>query len=236
MSIILDIIVVAIIALTVYFAYKNGFVRTAISTVSFLLAVAVTAMFASPLADFLKETSVAETVESTTENAITDVLLETSLGVDGLLEGKSDDFNKLVSVTGMSLSELGDWYHNNIADSNKGEAVLAARIAEPITDISAKAIAVLILFIGTQLALAVIARVLNLVAKLPLLRTANKALGIMLGAMLAALRVCLFCFVMGVLIENAEFLDNSFLSSLNAEKTLLFKFFSEIDIFSFFIN
>mgnify|MGYP003299644338 CR=1 FL=1 len=66
MSIILDIIVVAIIALTVYFAYKNGFVKTAISTVSFLLAVAVTAMFASPLADFLKETSVAETVESTT--------------------------------------------------------------------------------------------------------------------------------------------------------------------------
>lgn len=235
MSIILDIIIVAIIALTVYFAAKNGFVKTAISAVSFILAVALTAMFASPLADFLKETSVAETVESATENAITDVLLETSLGVDGLLEGKSEDFNKLVAVTGMSLDELGDWYHENIADSKKGEAVLASRIAEPITDITATAIAVLILFIGTQLALSIISRALDIVAKLPLLRTANKALGILLGAVLALLRVCLFCFVMGVLIDNAAFLDNSFLSDLDAEKTLLFKIFKDIDIFSFFI-
>lgn len=235
MSIILDIIIVAIIALTVYFAAKNGFVKTAISAVSFILAVALTAMFASPLADFLKETSVAETVESATETAITDVLLETSLGVDGLLEGKSEDFNKLVAVTGMSLDELGDWYHENIADSKKGEAVLASRIAEPITDITATAIAVLILFIGTQLALSIIARALDLVAKLPLLRTANKALGILLGAVLALLRVCLFSFVMGVLIDNSAFLDNGFLSNLDAEKTLLFKFFKDIDIFSFFI-
>ncbi len=235
MSFILDIAIIAIIALTVYFAAKNGFVKTAISAVSFILAVALTAMFASPLAEYLKESSVGKSVETAVEDAITNALVDTSLGVDGLLEGKSEDFNKLVAVSGMSLEELSAWYHNNVADTQKGESILASRIAEPITDITATAIAIILLFIGTQILLAIIARLLNLVAKLPIIRTANKALGILLGIILALLRVCLFCFVIGLLIENSAFLNSDFLASLETEKTLLFKVFNEIDIFSFFI-
>lgn len=235
MNFVLDLAIIAIIAITVYFAAKNGFVKTAISAVSFIVAVALTAMFASPLADYIKETAIGETVETATEEAITNALLNTSLGIDGLLDGKSEDFNKLVAVSGMSLEELSTWYESNVVDTNNGESALAARIAEPITDISATAIAIILLFIGSQIVLAIIARVLNLVAKLPIIRTANKALGILLGIVLALLRVCLFCFVMGVLIENATFLNSEFLASLDAEKTTLFKFFSEIDVFSFFI-
>ncbi len=235
MNLLLDLIVVAIIALTVYFAAKNGFVKTAVSAVSFILAIIVTAMFVSPLAEFLKETSVAETVETATEDAITDALVNTSLGVQGLLDGKSEKFNKLVAVAGMDLDDLADWYNSKTANSKKGEAALAARIAEPITDITATACAVLILFIGAQIVLIIVARVLNVVAKLPVLRTANKGLGIALGVVLALLRVCLFCFVMNLLIENAAFLDSGFLENFDAESTLLFKFFSAIDIFAFFV-
>ena len=69
---------------------------------------------------------------------------------------------------------------------------------------------------------------------LPVLRTANKGLGIALGAVLALFRVLLFCFIMNFAINHA-FLDNSFISSLEPDNTLLFKFFSEIDVFSFFM-
>lgn len=235
MSVILDFAILAIIAITIYFAYKNGFVKTAVSAVSFILAIVVTAMFASPTAEFLKQTAIAETVETATENAISDILIDTSLGVTGLLDGKSEEFNKLVALTGQDMSDIASWYENKQYTDTNGEIVLAARIAEPITDAIASVLAVILLFIGTQIAIIFIARALDIVAKLPILRTANKGLGIALGAVLAFLRVTLFCFAMNVLIKNSAFLESEFLMNLEPESTVLFKFFSEINIFSFFI-
>lgn len=235
MSILLDIIIVAIIALTIYFAFKNGFVKTAISALSFLLAIAVTAAFASPLADFLKETAVAETVEAATEQAITDALAKDPIGINGLLEGKSEEFNNLLTLAQIDRSELAAWYSSNIANAESGEVMLAKRIAAPMVDIIATLIAIIVLYIGTQVILSIAAFILNKIASLPILRTANKGLGLAVGAVLALFRVCLFCFVMNLLIENALFLGNGFISSLNPESTLLFKFFSNIDIFAFFM-
>ncbi|MBR6783881.1 MAG: CvpA family protein [Clostridia bacterium] len=235
MSILLDIIIVAIIALTIYFAFKNGFVKTAISALSFLLAIAVTAAFASPLADFLKETAVAETVEAATEQAITDALAKDPIGINGLLEGKSEEFNNLLTLAQIDRSELAAWYSSNIANAESGEVMLAKRIAAPMVDIIATLIAIIVLYIGTQVILSIAAFILNKIASLPILRTANKGLGLAVGVVLALFRVCLFCFVMNLLIENALFLGNGFISSLNPESTLLFKFFSNIDIFAFFM-
>ncbi len=235
MSILLDIIIVAIIALTIYFAFKNGFVKTAISALSFLLAIAVTAAFASPLADFLKETAVAETVEAATEQVITDALAKDPIGINGLLEGKSEEFNNLLTLAQIDRSELAAWYSSNIANAESGEVMLAKRIAAPMVDIIATLIAIIVLYIGTQVILSIAAFILNKIASLPILRTANKGLGLAVGVVLALFRVCLFCFVMNLLIENALFLGNGFISSLNPESTLLFKFFSNIDIFAFFM-
>ncbi|MBQ8896121.1 MAG: CvpA family protein [Clostridia bacterium] len=235
MSILLDIIIVAIIALTIYFAFKNGFVKTAISALSFLLAIAVTVAFASPLADFLKETAVAETVEAATEQVITDALAKDPIGINGLLEGKSEEFNNLLTLAQIDRSELAAWYSSNIANAESGEVMLAKRIAAPMVDIITTLIAIIVLYIGTQVILSIAAFILNKIASLPILRTANKGLGLAVGVVLALFRVCLFCFVMNLLIENALFLGNGFISSLNPESTLLFKFFSNIDIFAFFM-
>lgn len=235
MSIILDIAIVLIFALTVYFAYKNGFVKTAVSAISFVLAIVVTAMFASPVAEFLKQTAVAEAVEQATEKVIGDALYESSQSVKDLLEGKSEDFNKLLAVTGQDTRELSDWFDSNDTQAANSKELLASRIAEPITDAVATVIAVVLLFIGTQIAVVIIARALDIVAKLPIIRFANKWLGVALGVVLAFFRVTLFCFAMGVLINSSAFLGSDFLAGLDPDKTLIYKIFSEIDIFSFFI-
>ncbi len=233
MSFILDLAVIAIIAVTVYFAYKNGFVKTAVSAVSFILAIVITAMFASPTAEFLKQTAIAEAVETATENIINDILNESALGVKELLNGESDRFNTLISATGQDIDALSDGLNNPFGSENTVDS-LASHIAHPITDAVATVIAVVLLFIGSQIAVALIARALDIVAKLPLLRFANKWLGVALGVVLAFLRVTLFCFVMSRLINSSAFLDSGFLSQLNSDDTLIFKFVSEIDIFSFF--
>lgn len=231
MSFLLDVIVIAIIAVTVYFAARNGFVKTAVSAVSFLIAVAVTAMFASPLADVLKNTSIADTVETSVADTVESILQENS-GLDSLLNGESDEFNALLEVAGIEADELKAQI---ASEGDEAVAAVAKHIAEPITDLIALLVAIVVLYIGTQVLLSIAAYFLNKLANLPVLRTANKGLGIVLGAVLALFRVCLFCFAMNVLIEHSEFLNSDLLNGLNPDSTFLFNMFSNIDIFSFFI-
>lgn len=234
MSIILDLIIIIIAGVTVFLAWKNGFVKTAISAASFLIAIAVTAAFASPLASVLAETSIAESIEESTEEKISDMIGESTSGIKGLVDGESKEFNALISIAGIDNEELSEWYSEQIW-SEDGESSLAKHIAEPIIDVMAMLVSVIILYIGTQILLSVGGFFLDKLTKLPVLRAANKSLGIALGAVLALFRVCLFCFAVNLLIEHSAFLGSDFINSLNADNTLLFGLFSKIDIFAFFI-
>ena len=235
MSWTLDIIIVLIAVLTLYFAAKNGFVKTAISAFSFIIAVGLTAAFASPVADFIKQSPVADTITNATEERITDILLEESCEIEQLLKGENSDFNTLLSAARLDKEEISQWYSQNIADSESASSQLAEKIATPIIDTVALVIAIIVIYIASQIALSIVAFVLDKVFRLPVLKSCNKLLGILVGIILAFFRICLFCFVIKILMENSDFLGSGFIEGLQPEKTLLFKSVFNIDIFSFFI-
>ncbi len=236
MSWTLDIIIVLIIGLTIYFAAKNGFVKTAISASSFIIAIALTAAFATPLAEVIKQTPVADSIRTSTEEKIADILLDGSFDVDNLLDGESEEFNNLLSLAGIDSNSLTDWYEDKVVSGiEEATARLAEKIAEPIIHTIAMAVAIVAIYIGTRIVLMIVSFILDQIFRLPVLKAFNKLGGIIVGVVLALIRVCLFCFIAGLLIKNADFLGNEFISNLVPEKTLLFKFFNEIDIFSFFM-
>ena len=229
MSWTLDIIIVLIIGLTIYFAAKNGFVKTAISASSFIIAIALTAAFATPLAEVIKQTPLSITIRNATEDRIEDILLDGSYEIKSLVVGESDEFNKLLSVAGIDIDDLESYSR---IDTDKAAYNLAVKISEPIIHTIAMAVAIVAIYIGTRIVLMIVAFILDQIFRLPVF---NKLGGIIVGVVLALIRVCLFCFIAGLLIKNADFLGNEFISNLVPEKTLLFKFFNEIDIFSFFM-
>ncbi len=234
MSFLLDFVIIAIIAITVYFAAKNGFVKTSISALSFIISIALTAMFATPLEHALMSAPFAETVET----AVTDMVKDSIFDEDGLekfVNGETQGLDTVLSLAGVEKSDFIEWYNG---ESANGEDVLTSAskfIAEPIVTLLAKLAAIIILFIGTQILLAIAAFFLNKLANLPILRTANKGLGILLGCVLALFRIFMFCFAMNLLIENADFLNSDFLMSLDPQSTFLYKLFSGIDVFAFFM-
>ena len=233
MTWLLDVIILLIIGLTIYFAVKKGFIKTLISAVSFIIAIIVTVALCRPFADILKETAIAKTIETETQQQITDIILSESQEIDALLEGKSEKFNTFVTIAGYDKTELSNWFDENVVDSETAESMLAKKIAEPIINTIAMLLAIVILFLGTQIALWLIALILDFVANLPILKSCNFLLSLVLGVVLAFVRVCLFCFAVGILIENSVFLGSDIIQSLNPENTVLYKFFSEIDIYSF---
>ncbi|MBE6692082.1 MAG: CvpA family protein [Ruminococcaceae bacterium] len=236
MSWTLDIIIVLIAGLTIYFAAKNGFVKTAISASAFIIAIALTAAFATPLAEVIKQTPVGDSIRTATEEKISDILLDGSFDIDNLLDGKSEEFNNLLSLAGIDSENLNDWYEDKVVSGmEEATARLAEKIAEPIIHTIAMAVAIVAIYIGTRIILMIVAFILDQIFRLPVLNACNKLLGIVVGVVLAAIRVLLFCFIANLIIANADFLGSDFISNLAPEKTLLFKFFNEIDIFSFFM-
>lgn len=247
MSFLLDLIIIAIFALTVFFAYKNGFVKTAVSAISFILAIAITAAFASPLANYIKSTEMAGEIKVAVTEAIGNALPEESVStgdidrakIEEYLDAHPEIFDKLPEALGVDKETLLEWYDEAVAGSedlqNGIKENLAAKSAEKIVDVVSTILAVVLLFIGAQILLAIAAFILNRVVSLPVLRTANKGLGVALGVVLAVLRIALFCFVMNLLIGNAEYINSDFINGLQPENTLFFRIFSNIDIFSFFI-
>ena len=235
MSFLLDIIIILIISLTIFLAVKRGFVKTAISAVAFILAIIITVAFTPTLADVFKQTDIAESIKDNTEDKIEDMLSNNTESVYSLLNGENEEFNNLVKIAGLNLDDLKEWYESTPVNTEAKEEMLAERISNPIIDVIASLLAVIVLFLGSQIALLIVAAVLDKVASLPILRKANKSLGLLLGIILAFFRVLLFCFIVDLLINNAPFIDSSFIDMLDPENTILYSFFSEIDVFSFFI-
>ena len=234
MNWLLDIAVAAIFALTVFFAWKNGFIKTLVSAASFAICLAVTVIFVSPLSNAIQRTGIAERVKNTTEEHISNYLADSSLsGVEELFEGKSEAFNTLIRVAGIDNETLKSWYAENDGASDRGNVRLAARISEPLVSLLSSLAAVIILFFGTKLILFILSRVLDGVMHLPVLRTCNKVFGILLGILLALVRVALLCFVVKILTENKLFIGSDIISGIDPEKTLLFKIFYGFDLFGF---
>ena len=235
MSWILDLIVIAIAAVTIFFAVKNGFVRTLISTASFAVCIIVTVIFVSPLSDALEHTGIAENVKQTTVTHIADYIDDDKLsGIGDLLSGKSENFNTLARVAGFDVSELKSWYETNVSDGDEQASLkLAEKISAPIISLLASVVAVVILFLGTKLALWLVSLLLGQVMKLPVLHSFDKGLGVLLGVLLSVVRICLFCFLVKIVTENSLFINVDFISKLDPESTLLFRIFYHFDLFEF---
>lgn len=245
MSWILDIIIALIIGLTIYFSVKNGLIKTAISACSFIVALLITVIFSSTLAETLKETSIAHSIQESTEQKIVDIITESSYSIEDLVKGSSDEFNTMLILAGMDNEDVaeiaGDMILSSITTPSDSIAQtfasnIAKQISEPIIDLIATLLAVIILFFGCQIVLWIVSLVLDLIAKLPIISTFNKGGGLIVGIILAFIRVCLFCFIVDVLIENSSFLGVDLISNLHPERTVLFNFFHNIDIFEFFIS
>ncbi len=236
MTWLLDIIIAVIIGVSIFLGAKNGFVKTAIGAAAFIIAVAVTCIFTSPLAGALKSTGIGAGIENATQEFISDIMLEDSMDMDELINGENEDFNNFVNISGTNEEDLKDWYsqQGNTAEET-AKSALAKKLADPIADLITKLLAVIILFFGTRILLSVASYIITKICKLPVLKTCNTLLGVILGVILAVIRVALFCFIMNTLIKNADYLGVGWISDLNPDGTLLFNLFRNINIFSFFI-
>lgn len=167
---VIDIISIAIILCCLIAGIKKGFVKALFGTVSFILAIILTFFFLDCAFSYISQSSFGKSVYD-----------KTSVNIVEVQEGQENEsfFDKMIDKKGLM---------------EKAEEAQKS-LSEEIGDTTLKIITAVILFIGFTIALWLLSHILNLFAKLPVIKTVNKLGGFAAGAINAYILITIFSFV-----------------------------------------
>ena len=156
MGIFVDIILVVLIALSIFLGYKKGLASLAIKLCAFIIAILITFILYRPIANLIiNTTSVDESIEDTIYNKVTEMI-------------QKDETNELTS-------DLIESAKQGMLEQSARE--LAINVVYGGT--------IIILFIVVRIALIFVSALANLVAKLPIIKQANEVGGAIYGLLRA---------------------------------------------------
>ena len=224
MNYILDLIVVAVIALFVLITYKKGFVKSFLSIASLVLTIVIISSFSEPLAELSYDTFIDASIQKTvvknieaTNNATEELTESVWLSIPQLIRSNSEK----VGITKKSLDNI-------IIGSNTSPEETAKNISTNVVRPMAVSFLVIIIDIVLFVILMFIFRFLSKLVctlfKAPVLKQANKLLGVILGAIKGIAVAILVCSVISYIV-NVSGNDLFIFNQAAIDSSLLFKNF-----------
>ena len=225
MSIILDLIVIAIIILMVLISAKRGFVRVAVEAVGFVAAIILSLSLSTTLADVTYQKAIEPAILSSVENATAET---TSSAADDAWNSLPELITKNADKFGISKDSITNDITEDIGNS-------ATEIVTSISQNTIKPMAVgilktlysVILMLVLMIAVKFLARVINKLFSFSLVGKVNKALGGTFGAIKGIIIAWVFCAVISLLVsltKNGIWIFNA----ENIENTIIFKILTEV--------
>ena len=218
MNIVLDLIILAIVIVTIYLSAKKGFVKVLVETVGFILAIVVSFTVSTPLAeatyDKFIEPSIIQSAEKTIQN---DEGIEKEVW-----ENIPDIITKNAENFGISADSFSETINENISlGTKKAVTVASQNVIKPVcvslVSMIYGVILTTLLFIVVKFA----AKFLNKLFSFSLVGKLNRTLGGVLGVFKGVAFAVLFVVVVSFLVSINGKLFNITIQDI--EKTFLFK-------------
>lgn len=168
MGIVVDLVIVIIILLSTFLAYRKGLVKLAIQLCSFLIAIVITFILYQPITNLvINGTQIDETIENS--------IYEKANGI---------------------MSEGENELTNTIVETSKNEMLPEAARNLAINIVRGGVI--ILLFIAIKIALRFVTAIADLIAKLPILGQINKVGGLVYGILRGILLVYIILLLLNV--------------------------------------
>lgn len=241
MAIVLDVIVIAIVALTIFRAAAKGFIKTVFDLFKFVVSVIVAIVFKGAVAQFIMSTGIYEKASSGLEQKLANAIMGvgSNIGSGDMIkafETNNPELVKIIETMGGNLEETRKVVENAAVNGSKNVAEVAARhILEPTMEFVSHIVAFILIFLACYIVLRIAEFLLSAVSRLPILKSFNKLGGIVLGIICAILYASLFVAVTSPFIRNPQMLNGSWNSGV-ADKTILYSYFEKNNIVSGIIS
>ena len=228
MSIILDVITLAIILLCLLIGYKNGFIKTAYRLFKAIISLVVALVFAKPFSSFIASTDIFKGFVDNLYSRVDAIVLDVPVTGEVPLESTlSESSVKYLNDLGVTLGELADKISSLI---NAGEENIRSGIKEyllaPAAESLAYAVAFVLLFVLSAFALKIVCFVIDGTIKVAGLGGINQFLGLLLGACGGVLYALIFCCVLSALMPYISTTDIGITAETLGE-THIFKILSD---------
>lgn len=167
---VIDLIIIAIVALSTFLAYQKGLVNLAIGLCAFVVSIVITVILYQPISNLvINVTSIDEMIEDAIYEKANDMMEK---------EEKEDDLTN--SMIEMAKNEMLPETARNLATNIVTGGVI------------------IILFVGVKIALRFVSAFANAVAKLPIIDQINKAGGLIYGLLRGVLMVYVILLIINI--------------------------------------
>lgn len=168
----------AVLALSVVLGYFRGFIKTILSMVAVVLCVIVAKEYCDAVAAWLSRTYVHPALVSAVSNAISTNL---SGGAQAILNAVPGAVTQAASAAGVSVSALVEGI--STADVTPVAERIATAAEQTMLGGLLQAAAFVALFLALRLLAGILIFIIDIAFKLPVLKTVNRAVGAVFGAL-----------------------------------------------------
>lgn len=242
-SLVLDVLILLIAGLTVFLAWRRGFVKTIQSAAVFVLAIVITLLLRQTVASWLYRSSLPEKAEERITGVVSALLSgESEKGRETDRAGQPEDAPSFLQTALKALGIDEAQYRNLLQQKKAGtEESLRNALKETVipktVSVLVQAISVIGLFLVSALVLHLLFFLLRkLIESVGALRTVNRVFGLIVGILLAVFRVFLFVTVISALLRVSAISSLPVISAFHAEETWLFRWISGINPFNALFN
>lgn len=217
MSLVIDLLLLALIVICAAGGIKRGFIRTSMGIITVTAALFGAWYFRPAVSLWLNRTYLAEKITEPIAGFIRQLLvpsLESGEAVPRLFADMPDAFASLLSRYGADAAAA----QISIAGAVDPATALANFLAQPAVVMISDTLAFIMLFFGISLVLTIIMRLLDLIFKLPVLSALNRAGGLIIGLIIGALYAWVLSYVLKISLPYlTQILPDQFTSTTLAD-------------------
>ncbi len=227
MAYILDLIIVAVVGITVFLGYRRGFIRTIIQLVGCVVAFALALSLSATVSNYIYDDLLRDGLHEKIETVWNDTVVEGA--ADTMTEQVESVLETLPSFLTATLDtdDLVDGIQASVGNADTGTAVadyLVDEMLRPLLVAVLRFIAFLILYLVLMLLIRLLEKLITPLIKLPLIRQTDGALGAIIGLLKGIVFALVAVTIMQLIAASAttgpctqENLENSVLAGWLAE-------------------
>ena len=208
MGIILDIILIALIALSIFLGYKKGLIKLAVKLFAFVIAVVVTLVLYKPVSNLIIE-------KTELDDNIKKVIIEN--GTQEIEENNGE-----IKEDGF-MAYMQDYVGDTIAEAQND---IVTNVAEVVSVKAINSIAIIGIFVVTRVALILLTFISDIITKLPIIKQFNKLGGTVYGV-LRGLLIVYFVLAIAFLVVSATG-NNAIISAIDGSIVTKFMYTNNI--------
>ena len=236
MTLAIDAILIFAAVLCIWTGARRGFVRTVMGTVSTLVSFIAAYAFTPVLSGWIAERFLRQGITEGVREKFHSISLDPATDLfnfDSLLQSLKDRFDSLPKQYHVPLPAVAGEMEGITGADEAALDRLAERFSSYAVDALSTVIAFAVLFLAASVVMLLLTVVIDLMFRLPVLKSANIFFGALVGVFEAIVLVSGLALIFNALIRYLGVYDPTLFGDAVMDNTLLCSFFVNHNIFSF---